>query len=321
MHVQVYLVTCARTHTHGLHPLSCQEIYKCIVLPKSLYGCENWNNMTVSDVFTMERAHRFCIKYMQGLHRRTRTDIALSMIAIYSIESEIDFKKLILFGQLCRLNFEHWIRVVFLNRVCSYSINGTKQIDFIPDIVSILGKYSLLDVLTAYRRDGVFPSRLTWNKREGRRYRNVKSICGIVRHCSQSLTDSNAYIVIMAFILFGPFQKKKYPKLTTAAKSITQMISFLAIDADNARLCYKCNMIYFNIVDHCISECPCVHSERVCLWDKILQFNPDVYILLRGLDKEQLTNVFLGEALADLTALLSEDLALFWYLCLPVLHT
>ena len=49
--------------------------------------------MTESDVLAMETAHRFCIKYMQGLHRRTRTDIALSMIAIYAIESEIDFKK------------------------------------------------------------------------------------------------------------------------------------------------------------------------------------------------------------------------------------
>ena len=70
-------------------------------------------------------------------------------------------------------------------------------------------------------------------------------------------------------------------------------------------------MNYVNIVDHCISECPCVHLERVSLWDNILQSNPIVYILLRGLDKETLTNVFLGEALADLTALLSEDLALF----------
>ena len=131
----------------------------------------------------------------------------------------------------------------------------------------------------------------------------MKSICGIVGHCSQSLTDSNAYIVIMEFILFGPFQ------------------SFLAIDADNARLCYKCNMNYANIVDDCKSECPCVHLERVCLLDKILQFNPDGYILLRGLNKEKLTNVFLSEALSDLTALLSEELALFWYLCLPVLHT
>ena len=121
--------------------------------------------MTESDVLTMERAQRFCIKYMQGLHRQKRTDIALSIIVIYSIESEIDFKKLILFGQLCGLIFEHWIRVVFLNRVYSYSINGTKQIGFISDIVSILGKYGLLDVLTACKRDGVFPSRLAWNKR------------------------------------------------------------------------------------------------------------------------------------------------------------
>ena len=92
----VSLVNSGIIHENGLHPLSCQKIYKCIVLPKALYGCENWNSMTESDVLTIERAHRFCIKYMQGLHRQTRTDIALSMIAIYSIESEIDFKKLIL---------------------------------------------------------------------------------------------------------------------------------------------------------------------------------------------------------------------------------
>ena len=72
-------------HKNGLHPLSCQKIYKCIVLPKALYGCENWNNMTESDVLIMERAHRFCIMYMQGLHRRTRADIALSIIAACSI--------------------------------------------------------------------------------------------------------------------------------------------------------------------------------------------------------------------------------------------
>ena len=63
------------------------------------------------------------------------------------------------------LNFEHWIRVEFFNRLCTYSINDTKQTRFIPDIVSILGEYGLLDGLTAYKRDGVFPSRQTWNKR------------------------------------------------------------------------------------------------------------------------------------------------------------
>ena len=66
-------------------------------------------------------------------------------------------------------------------------------------------------------------------------------------------------------------------------------------------------MNYVNIIDHCISECPYVHLERVSLWDKIYQFNPDVYMFLMRLDKETLTNVFLGEALLDLVQLLPED--------------
>ena len=103
--------------------------------------------MTESDLLTMERTHRCCIKFMHGLHRQTRNDIALSIKSIYSIESEIDFRKLILFGQLCRLNFEHWLRVVFLNRLCTYSMNDSKHTGFIPDIVRTLRKYGLLDVL------------------------------------------------------------------------------------------------------------------------------------------------------------------------------
>ena len=113
---------------------------------------------------------------------------------------------------------------------------------------------------------------------------------------------------------------KNYLKLTTAARSITQMIFFPGIDADNACLCCKCNMNDVNIVDHCISECPCDHVERVSLLDKMLQFNQDKHILFRGLDKETLTNLFLGEALVHQIELQSEDLALFWYFCLPALH-
>ena len=78
------------------------------------------------------------------------------------------------------------------------------------------------------------------------------------------------------------------------------MTSFLTIDADNARLCYRYNMNYVNIIDHCISKCPYVHLERDSLWDKIYQFNPDVYMFLMRLDKETMTNVFLGEASVDL---------------------
>ena len=37
-----------------------------------------------------ERAHRFCIKFIQVLPKQTRTDIALSLLGSYTVVAEID---------------------------------------------------------------------------------------------------------------------------------------------------------------------------------------------------------------------------------------
>ena len=54
-------------------------------------------------------------------------------------------------------------------------------------------------------------------------------------------------------------------------------------------------MNYVNIIDRCISECPCVHLDIASLWENY-QFNTGVYILLRGLGEEALTNLFLCDS-------------------------
>ena len=86
----------------------------------------------------LERAHRYCIKYMQGLHRRTRTDISLSLVGSHSIEAEIDTRKLQLIGQFCRLRIDHWLRHVFINRATTFFVNGASQTGFLPDVVRLL---------------------------------------------------------------------------------------------------------------------------------------------------------------------------------------
>ena len=65
-----------------------REIKLFVCLLVCLYGCESWNNLTESQILTLERAHRYCITYMQGLPRQTRTDVALSLLGIYTIQSE-----------------------------------------------------------------------------------------------------------------------------------------------------------------------------------------------------------------------------------------
>ena len=53
-----------------LHTLTCMTIYKYVVVPKALYGCEY--NLTESEMATLEQSHKFCIKSMQSLGMQTR---------------------------------------------------------------------------------------------------------------------------------------------------------------------------------------------------------------------------------------------------------
>ena len=71
---------------------------------------------------------------------------------------------MILFGQFCSLRFDHRLPFVFLNRLTSFSMNGAKQIGYIPDIVRLLRKYNPLDRLETYKRKRIFPSNLSWKK-------------------------------------------------------------------------------------------------------------------------------------------------------------
>ena len=85
------------------------------------------------------------------LSHHTRTDMAFSLLGVFSIEIDIDFRKLNLFGQFCRLNSDIWVKTVFLNRLTSYIPEcNHRQEGFIPDIVRLLEKYQLRDILSAY---------------------------------------------------------------------------------------------------------------------------------------------------------------------------
>ena len=59
------------------------------------------------------------MKSMQGLDRYTRSCVALSLIGSCPIEQEIRKKKMILFGQLSRLDPYYTVKRLFMYRVVS----------------------------------------------------------------------------------------------------------------------------------------------------------------------------------------------------------
>jgi hypothetical protein len=77
----------------GLSCCSAVKLYKTIVLPRGLYGAELWSNISRTNLDIAERAHRFCLKFIQHLPKRTKTIIVQSMINMYGLETYIDKKK------------------------------------------------------------------------------------------------------------------------------------------------------------------------------------------------------------------------------------
>ena len=65
---------------HDLNPLTWKRIYETVILPKALYGCELWSNLSESTMTLLERSHRLCLKTIQNINRYTKTSVALSLI-------------------------------------------------------------------------------------------------------------------------------------------------------------------------------------------------------------------------------------------------
>ena len=85
-------------HEEGLNHITSKHIYKTIVFPKALYGCEIRDSLSTIQLDMIEMAHCFCVKYMQSLPKRTNTYLALSLMNLQNIEFEIDYRKLMLFS-------------------------------------------------------------------------------------------------------------------------------------------------------------------------------------------------------------------------------
>ena len=231
-----------------LHPLTCKKIYKSVVIPKALYGCEIRSALSSDESLTVERAHRFCFICMQSLGVRTRTDIALGLLKMFPIETEIEF------GQLCRLSSDFWVKTMSLNKVMSYRINPSKQTGFIVEIEKILQKYELGHILYTYIQDGVLPGKFAWKRMIKAKVHEAAKSDGYNRI---SIPEIHSFK-----LLHGQFVthwlwlfSKDNRRLLKPCTSVVQLIYCVSSLPHISSSCNKCQCDFTNLADHCIHEC------------------------------------------------------------------
>ena len=73
------------------------KMYKSVVIPSVVYGCEVWNDLKNKDLFLLNRPQHFVAEHAQKFSTLTRSDICESMVGLRSIICELEKRKLFFF--------------------------------------------------------------------------------------------------------------------------------------------------------------------------------------------------------------------------------
>ena len=276
-----------------LNPMTMSYLYKRVVLPTVLYGCELWNGLSTQNLNRLNTFQHFVCKNVMNLPQRYRSDICESLFDVLPIDSEIDARKLLFFGRLCRLKYNTLPKEIFLTRLFSYAENLTRtQYGFIPDIVRILHKYDLSPYLQTWLHDGTFPEKLIWK----RTVRNVVSTVQTQLRTDRTITDQTLRQFWHIFDQSTPCSIWKSPKNCWDI-SVTKFVCKIYAVSDTYQehqLCPLCDFAVTNLFQHASCSCPCTFDMREEWWHDIA--NTDIYLCaeLSGLPEDELFLTLLG---------------------------
>ena len=125
----------------ALNPLTGANLYKAIVLPRALYGCELWHDMSKDNIQKLEKSHRLNNKLTQGLATRVRSDMVTSLLGQLPLEFWVDRAKLLFLCGLCNMPGSYASKEIFQTKLHLYMINEQfVKKGFVNDIINRLKK-------------------------------------------------------------------------------------------------------------------------------------------------------------------------------------
>ena len=257
-------------------------------------------------MLTLEQAQRKCVRFMQGIPCRTRSDIALGMTGCRLIESEIDYRKLSFFGQLCNLDVGYLVKKIFIDRLVRYNVSPYKKRGFIPDIYKLLCKYQIENHYRSYLNTGIFPSTYQWKR--------------IVKSSLRNFEVRQRQIVMSQHSDFAPYLEnvvdvltpipiwllcKACPQFLKSCQKTVKLLSWL-YSVEFIQMCSHCGNLFKNKALHVVFDCVKNEHARQTFWKDIYtNFGPSLYASLVKLDqKSQIVNLCFG-----MCQLLTSDVA------------
>lgn len=279
---------------HGLNPLMAANLYRKIVLPSALYGCETWSNITLKGYELINKFQHLVTKTIQGQPIHTRSDMTEAMLNLPTIASEINKRKLVFLQKLATMSPTLRAKQLFIFKLYAYLANPNVGCGFTLDKIKLLKKYNLNDVLQSYVRDKQFPGKYAW-KSTLRKHVNDQTLADWQQ---RTIHDKD-------FIRFRELNIPGRPAIlwtaanTTLDLKLSFTISKLWVTPPNteARVCTECEqIIHTDIHSHMSTTCLATYQLRRNFLDDIEeQFGEQVSTELSTATNNQMYIKLLGK--------------------------
>lgn len=280
----------------AFNPLTLVKIYKAVVLPRALYGCELWHSLSAANLKILDVAHKLCARVIQNLPPRSRSDVTLGMIGLNPIAAIINHQKMGFLGQLMRLDAKSAAKELFLVRVYQYLLNnGASQYGFIPDVLEICIQYGRSGAIQDYLETSLPETKARWKSsiKHGVNDHEIAAWNGRIQD------DETLKIFAKVHPQYKPSHvwtlARKFPKHKNQLCAIVKLCALSATRC-MTHVCPLCELgINVNLVQHLILDCISPHHQRENMWFRLIdEIGPTLYVTLDQMDADELIIVMLG---------------------------
>ena len=131
-------------HDQGIHPMTSVKLWKTVVMPSILYGCELWDVISKKSIEELEVVQRYAARRMQGFDQRSPTLCTIFSLGLVEMKRSIDKIKLMFWNRLCTSSYSLFYKKLFIARLCSFgSTTPRPKRGSLADIHSIMREYNI----------------------------------------------------------------------------------------------------------------------------------------------------------------------------------
>lgn len=287
----------------GINPITSSKLWKRVVLPKMLYGSELWQ-LSKQKCLMLEKCQNIFVRVIEGLLPGTSGSAARGLLGLWSIEGEIEKKKLSFFGRL--LNSSHFLaqRKLLIIRILRWKYRYKVSTGFVPDVMNIVLKHDLWTYIEIFLEHGTFPSNTQWKRvvfkaikaTEESFWRDRLASKGMERYLRihGELKPSCWYYLL-----------QRHPTTNRCVMTVVRLLcnSFMVnekrINATSVvHECHGCGNTFGDPVAHIVLTCCWSQEPRENFWEWLMDNMPmEFYSCLVQMDDDELLDVLLGRTI------------------------